>query len=366
MATSAATLSHVKFFIIDLQSLNDKPDEIKDSLNKLKMLNDEMRIIIIADDEKSKDTNRDLLRRIFDLKIYNIITEFSESELEHCITKGKTEEEAKEFFLPRPKLETDEQRKEYEKAVTPQTQQAEVPEETAPEEPSIILLPNKDFRKKSGKENISVAVCAAEPHAGATHNALLMARFLKDLGFRVCYLEANASDRKIFFAQRFYQNNFIVNKHLLQIRGLDLYSEFNMATVMDCDYDFYIFDFGVFNDSNSLGFLTKDIRVIVSGAKPWELKNLSEPAKLIGPKVDVHFLLNNAAPGMESTIKEFMGPLASKAYFAEHVPDPFGRGKDETAFKQIFKDYIIVQEVRPKQQKKTGIFGLGSKRKAFM
>lgn len=330
VTSNGKSLSHATHLIIDVTSLNDNENEVMSSINMLSKIYIEMRIIVIAD---SENISKDLLRRIFDKEIYNIITTFTEDELEKCIVTGKTAEEANEFFVERPDLSNKEI--EYKKEEQVSDDEQEVTKKA--------ILPNKEFRKY--KPYISVAVCGSEPHIGTTHNALLITKFLHDIGFKVCYLEANEV-QKIFYLKSFYSqnSNFNERKNLLQCFGIDIYSGFNISDVMSQNYDFYIFDLGVLTETKLVSFLTKDVRIIVSGTKPWELAFLNESINLIGTKNTVNFFLNLSIESEETKIRSFMENLHASTFFTEYATNPFKGGVNLNIYKNVFKEYILQSE----------------------
>lgn len=347
VVSSIKSLNHASHFVIDMTSLNDNNDEIVNSVNKLNTLYSEKKIVIIADDEK---ISKDLLRRIYNLGVYNIITNATYEELEYCILKGRTAEESKEFLIERPNLLSE--KNEVKTLDKQQNNQSEYFEKV--EEKIEVILPNKDFRKY--KPYITVAICGAESHVGATHNALLITKFLNKIGFKTCYLEANEV-QKIFFLKSMYpqNSNFNERKSLMQCFGIDIYSGFNISKVMEENYDFYVFDLGVLVESKLTSFLTKDIKIIVSGAKAWELKSLSDVVELIGNKNMVSLFLNLSVKGEQTKLQNLIETGENNLFFPKYIPNPFTEGVNIDIYKNVFKEYILQEEI-DKTKKKKGIF----------
>lgn len=354
-------LTSITHLVIDLSGLNDNDDEIIESINKLgRLYSDEMRIIVLADSVALKTERWDLLRRIFEKGVYNIVSEASPMELEKCLTVGKTRYEVMEFFVERPDLSTDDKQRELAGRLKDERQRALLEEQRRQDEERAEqaikreqFLPNKDFRKY--KPCVSVAVCGAEPHIGATHNALLITKFLKDTGFSACYLEAN-ENQKIFSIKSLYpqSSSFNERRYLLQCFGVDIYSGFNISEVMAHNYDFYVFDLGVLTQDKMMSFLTKDIQILVGGARPWEITILQEAAKKIGAKKQTYFFLNHLIFGEEERLCSLMPDLRRQIFFPEHVPSPFTSGVNRSIYKIVFKEYLLQQvnePPKPKQKK---------------
>ena len=338
-------LTHATHLIIDLSASNDTHDEIINAMNTLNKLYLQMRIIVLADSEK---TSVELLRRMYDKGVYDIVRDIG-SELEKCVLKGKTAEEAKEFFVERPNLREERSQKEIASQIT-KNEVILKEKELHSSEKKIIekILPNKDFRKY--KPYLSIAVCGTESHVGTTHNALLITKFLTDIDFKTCYLEADGN-QKIFYLKSFYpqNSNYSAQKSLLKCFGIDIFSGFSISSVMAYQYDFYVFDLGALTEEKLTSFMTKDIRIIVSGSRAWELMELKKTMELVGEKNTVYYLLNHAMKEEESKLLDFMGTLQSFVSFTEYVGNPFQGNVNMDIYKKIFSDYITVEEKKEVQ-----------------
>lgn len=354
---NSKNLTHATHLIIDLSAINDTHDEIINAVNMLNKLYSQMRIIALADSDK---TSMELLRRMYDKGVYDIVKDI-DNELEKSILKGKSAEEAKEFFVERPNLSDEKNQKEIETKILRNEsilKEKELQANIQDEKQKTLeeILPNKDFRKY--KPYINVAICGTESHVGATHNALLITKFLTDIGFKTCYLEANQS-QKIFYLQSFYpqNSNFSLQKSLLKCFGIDIFSGFSISSVMAYKYDFYVFDLGVLTEEKLTSFMTKDIRIIVSGSKAWELTELRKTMELVGEKNTIYYLLNHFIKGEESKLLSFMGNLKDLAFFAEYTESPFKGGVNVDIYKKIFEEYLILEEKREiPMAKKKGFF----------
>lgn len=379
----SGNLSHAKYLIIDLKGLMDNNDEVVYSINQLRNLYDDLRLVILADCELIQENNIDLLRRIYKKGVYNIVTTASEDEIVYCILTGKTQEEAEEIFSAksstvRPSsMNMDDILKNAATAATTaattgyaqrvveegffkQNAKGILPPDSAGPKDVMSkekLLANKDFRKY--KDHISIGVCGAESHVGCTHNALLIAKFLKDIGFKVAYLEASGNQDIISLKQ--WQNPQTMHneqKKLLQAMGINLfYTGFDMARMMAEKCDFHIYDLGAFAQKKEL-FLLRDIRILVGGSKPWEFEKVKKIADDLGAKNNVNYLLNFAIEADKPKLINHMESVKAFTFFTGYEPNPFASGANRDIFKRIFKEYIVQEEkpVMPQPQKKKGLF----------
>lgn len=342
-------LGGCRLFVLDLLGLNDSNDEIKESLNMLSVIYGEMRIVVLADaDDGIRQDMGELLRRIHALGIYNTITTLTEDELDFCILEGRSQ----------PQVQSQSQTLETNVTTTQNLSQSEMPtsDEITQISTASNIRANKEFRKF--KDYISVSVCGAQSRTGTTHAALQMTKFLKDVGFKACYVEAHQGGQ-IYIIKEFYpQTTANQRKHMLQFQGLNIfYTGFDMVRLMAGKYDFYVFDLGVLNKQSLNQFLMRDVKVLTSGAKPWEIPALKDAINVLNGGVMPHFLLNHAPKTDQASIMTYLGQK-DKLHFAQDAPNPFKGGANTDIFKTIFKDYIM-QDQPPQAQesrRKRGFF----------
>jgi hypothetical protein len=327
---SAADFSHAGRFVIDLSALKDTTGELIEAVSAFRTMYADTRVIVIADREPDYGS---LLPRLFDMGVYDVVMALDGDMLKKCLTTGMSKEDAAEYPVKKSDL-------------TAPAEDKPEPDKTigyAADEPGSVLArekitANRDFRKH--KKFVTVAVCATEPHMGATHHALLIAKFLCGAGFRACYLEAGER-RNIVRLARVYAVNADERKHLLQFEGVDMYFDFKLSEVVSAGYDFLIFDFGRFDELEPASLLTKDIKLAVGGAKAWEMPAYSAVFEAIESCRGVQFIMNHAPPGEHADIISLMGGY--KTHFAEYAPYPFASGVNLGIYKEIFRDYLNVE-----------------------
>jgi hypothetical protein len=302
------------------------------------------RVIVIADREPGDSA---LFTRLFELGVYDIVRDLGGDALKTCLTAGMTKMDVAALLLAStaPPRQPD-----GDNTPPPQSPSAPAPQTTvAPPPVKEKITANRDFKKH--KQFVSVAVCATEPHMGATHHALLTAKFLCGAGFKACYLEANER-RNIVYLAHAYAVNANERRHLLQFEGVDMYFDFKLPEVIGADYDFYIFDFGRFGEFESASFLTKDIKLVVGGAKAWEMPAYNTVFEAVDGCRDVQFVMNHAPPNERSNIRSLMGGY--KTHFPEYEPYPFAAGVNLEMYKDIFRDYLTVEQTAAKTPEQSG------------
>jgi hypothetical protein len=172
---------------------------------------------------------------------------------------------------------------------------------------------------------------------GATHQALLMAKFLSSVGFKACYLEAN-SRRKIVSLAQAYPVNANERMRLIQYGGIDMYFGSGIQQALGMGYDFYVSDFGRLEEMDPQAFMSKDMRFVVGGAKAWEMPSYGAVLGMPGAEKSFSFIINFAPPREMDQIRNMMGGF--RLYFSEYVPYPFESGVNVKTYKDIFKQYL--------------------------
>jgi hypothetical protein len=344
---SAADFSHATRFVIDLSALKDTGDEVIEAIGAFRSMYPDTRVIVLADREPEGSP---IFQRLFKLGVYDVVTGLDGGGLKKSLTTGLTRDEAEAVREAKP-----------DSAVSETTAEKTVP---SPREPSPTAPPpvrekitaNRDFKKH--KQFVTAAVCSTEPHMGATNHALLMTKFLCGAGFKACYLEAGQR-RNILYLARAYPVNANERKRLLQFEGVDMYFDFKLPDVIGAGYDFYIFDFGRFGEFEPASFLTKDIKLVVGGAKAWEMPAYAPVFEAAEGYRDVQFIMNHAPNGEKDGIRILMGGY--KTHFAEYAPYPFAAGVNLGIYKEVFRDYLTVERTAasaPEQTGRKGFFGV--------
>ncbi len=337
---NGANFEYVSHFVIDLSSVNDDKNEILEAVCVLRSMYKSKRIIIIADKEPS---NSILLSQLVEKGVYDIAVDLTNDELKKCLLTGKTKEEAAIFSMAKPDLTGQLVKKEIPKQealkVSTKQQEVESPKKKVAIEEKILA--DRSFRRN--KPFVAVSICSTQPHMGATHQALLITKFLNTIGFKACYLEANPR-RNILNVANTYSVNANEKNKMLQYDGVDMYFDFKLKDVIAVGYDFYILDFGNFAEVEATSFLTKDIKIFVGGGKPWEMAVYKTIFDSIGSGLNINFILNFVHQKEIQRIKEFMGEHRKNTYISEYVPYPYEKDVNIQIYKEIFRDYISVEK----------------------
>lgn len=316
-------LNNFEHIIIDIAGLSDSEDEIIDSIVAIKSMYS-IRIIIVA---LGYQYGNSTLARLFNEGIYNFVTQTdynSQSrELIECITVGKQYKDSVRFRQVEPIQSSKDK---------------------------VII--KKEYKKL--KQCVTIAVGGTQSHIGTTSQALLITKFLSDLKLNVCYIQANGKN-DIQTLNDLYE---ITQKNdFISYQNIDMYDKDKTIKAMGYGYDFYVYDMGCIDDIIDIdNFITKDIKIIVSGSKAWEQENLLKVFDKFRTLEDINFIFNFTPEKEQTEITNNMGKFGIKTYFSDYVPNPFMPDKNEELYHQILKDYIAEKssslEIVPMKNKK--------------
>lgn len=325
-AESMQSLGHIKILVCDLDSLPDRDDSIVQSLSKIQNLYMDMNIVLISEYEERKT----LYQRLYAKGLYNLIDKENIGKLKEAMLKGlRKEDVAANYQIDIPDMTVEQSRE------APPAREIERTE--LPDEPQEEILANREFKKY--EKCVFVGVGGTARGVGTTHFALQTAKFLSDIGFRACYLEATEV-RKISAIEA-YRNVMKTKKGYLQYKGINIFHSFRMSEVQNENYDFFVFDRGVLDELATAAFLLNPIQILVADGKIWNFDLLRKKMDEINnPKLSV--VLNFVTEEEKPFFSE-----ASGVYFAAVHADPFAWRQNTEVFKHIFEKYITVKTSKP-------------------
>lgn len=336
LETELRNLNGIDYLIIDLQAIiNSTPEnEIASSIELIRRMYN-VRIIILAEGYKEGNV---LLGRIFNLGIYNIITAKNDVMFKEEIEKVFSEEGMTFGNAMKYKIS------------------------------DSMLVINKTTKVvkeniKRAKQTITIGVAGTEKHIGATTVAINIVKYLSELtNVTACYIENN-NHNSIYSLVEDESIETIYNEILKKITytGIDLYQRpENFADILKFEYEFYVFDFGNFEEMSKeeiSSFLTRDLKIIVSGNKTWEINKLIETFMIIGEDINSYLIFNFVKNEEKEKFRESLGKFwKERSSFSEFVPDPFIVG-NRKFYETILKDYLLNTTIEEVKDKK-GIFNI--------
>ncbi|MBS1339597.1 MAG: hypothetical protein HP028_00170 [Clostridia bacterium] len=328
MQTELRNLNSIDYLIIDLKSIENltTEDEIISKITLIrKMYN--LRIIILAEGYKYGNI---LLGKIFNLGIYNIITEVEESKLNEQLEKTLSEEGMS--FGNSIKYKIDNQLI----AVNQTTK-----------------LIKENFIKV--KQTVSIGVIGTEKHIGTTTVAINLAKYLSELtNIRACYIENNNHNSIITLVEN-KAAVYVADSEKVIFKGIDMFLKpKNMSDILSNNFNFYIYDYGALDEiteEEKMSFLTRDLKIVVTGNKSWEIPNLINCFQIIGEDINTYLVVNFAKDSEKENFRINLGEYwKERTTFSEYITDPFEVG-NKYFFETILKPYLLNASITEKKKK---------------
>lgn len=332
-------LNNFKYAIIDITTTKENEEDIVKTIVTIKSMYN-IRIIILALGYKQGNT---LLAKLFNEGIYNFVIGkdygTQKDELKDSLTgDGKQYKDAIRFR--NQVLDTDKKNK-------------------------VII--KKEYKKI--KQFVNIAVIGTENKIGTTTQALLICAFFNSLNMNACYISNNEKDETSII-QTLINEKDKQNNNMLNYEGIDMYKKSSNMKAIDFGYDFYIYDYGVLTDEKINDFITKDIKIIVTGSKLWEFEGLFNAISKLEDLSNKYFLVNFTAEDKQKEIIKYRFPRDDKylksIFFTEYTPNPFVDNVNLDIYHRIFKDYIIEKSSKltvVDDSKLNNIFNLFKRRK---
>ncbi len=228
--------------------------------------------------------------------------------------------------------------------------------ETAGKDPGRLLQ-----RKKT-----TVAVLGVMPRIGTTTQAIRLAKYLNDRGYKAAYIELNDSD----YIQRLAETyeGAATDGELGKITYADLdlfYKPGKIPEILKMPYMFYVYDFGDIHELKSreqVTWLEKDIKVLVAGTKPNEIEHMEFALeKVYYQNTKYIFSFSDAAE--HDDVKMMMRGKADVTYFAPWTPDPFCAAAGEEYLAEMMADSMARSQTPVKERSTVGNKGIFRRKK---
>lgn len=239
-----------KFFLLDVSCIEEQLDDFIVALRSMQIMLD-VRIIPLLSGMENADA---YIGRLVDIGVTDIVTADSldgiRDELEECLSENGMQRymPAEESFMPDTALE-------------------EAPK------PIEIIKYRWDCR------NVKIAIAGTQRRSGVTVTAFNLASWLIARGAFACYVEAN-TNRHLSWIVNVYDVE--KGREAYPIGGIDCY----FTNEMDKDYNFIIYDCGVFKEPMAI-FNKADVRLICGSILPHEIKDYLQVLNVC-KSIDIH------------------------------------------------------------------------------
>lgn len=331
----AQMLNNYSCIIIDINSTKEQDEDIINAVVGIKAMYN-IKIVVLAFGYKEGNV---LLSKLFNEGIYNFVTGETYYEQIEQFRKCLSNEgcQYKDAIRYRQKIEETGKNK---------------------------IIVKKEYKKL--KQFVNIAVAGTESHIGVTTQAILITMFLKSLNMNACYICGNNKDE----IKNIEKVDGVVKKdNMYSYKGIDLYSNLNKVDAMQYGYDFYVYDYGTLTENNLDNFLSKEVKIVVGGLKPWEQDETFRVLQLVGKVTDVDYIFNFANDEEKVKFKNLLKRYIKNIYYSNLVTDCFKDDVNTDIYHSIFKEYITEKSNKISVIEKKGLFNFlkgGKNEKGFI
>lgn len=218
----------------------------------------------------------------------------------------------------------------------------------------------KEEEVQSITEHTKIGITGVCKRIGTTTFAIQFVKHLQLKGYKACYIETNSTNFVVEHGKYFNIHEHDKDMGKVTYEGVDMfYKQEHIADVLKLPYDFFIYDFGTYTDTdfNKTSFLEKDIRIIMAGSKASEMKYTNE---IIQNEfyTDVNYVFNFISKQEQPELLEFMEEKAEKTFFAVYSPDQF-----EYAPNNAFDKILPVKRKKEENTKSHKKFGFRKRKR---
>jgi len=199
------------------------------------------------------------------------------------------------------------------------------------------VIIKKEYSKL--KQFLTIGIAGTESRIGTTTQSLLICSFFNAMNIKACYISAD--NKETVKTIENYAELDSRNETMITYKGIDIYKKSASVEAINFGYAFYIYDFGELNDENLDNFISKDIKIIVSGSKMWEVDNLFDMIDKLQKLKEISYLINFTAQEEQKAFLSNMRQYEKTTYFPEYTPNPFATDVNLSLYHRIFKDYLI-------------------------
>lgn len=157
-------------------------------------------------------------------------------------------------------------------------------------EKHLFVLKGRSHSNWEPGHRITVAIAGSQPRVGVTHLAFRLCLYLKSRGVRCLYQESNSSE--CIQSIKNYVEMKADRQENPSFQGISVRSRDPGAFGETFEASVLLVDYGRLSEDNQKQFLEADIKLLVLGAKEWELAYAEEALDRIAEYKEIFYLFS--------------------------------------------------------------------------
>jgi hypothetical protein len=169
------------------------------------------------------------------------------------------------------------------------------------------------------EKTIKIGIAGAQPRIGVTHFAFRLCSYFKFLRFKHLYQEMNGSGCVRSIKNRY--EDAVTSQGIFEMDGIAMLAFRQGIREEPEGYQVIIRDFGCLTKDNLGDFLKAEVKLLILGAKDWELENSENILNMVAEYKDISYLFNFMNGRQFQQAMKSMNHKNS--YRIPYEPDPF-------------------------------------------
>jgi len=196
---------------------------------------------------------------------------------------------------------------------------------------SAIMKKERNFPHKGS--SVEIGIAGAQQRIGTTHMCFRLCSYLNKRNVKCLYVEQSGSRSLRRAAGRYFGPED--DDGIIKMNGIMMVAADRMQETDVPDFKAVVRDYGKLDIANRDQFLQSDVKILVLGAKDWELDYSEEALELISEYKDVVFLINFVDGRQFRRAVKSM--TAGNCLRIPYEPDPFVLPKDKNS-REFFRE----------------------------
>jgi serine/threonine-protein kinase len=194
------------------------------------------------------------------------------------------------------------------------------------EEQLSAIMKNKKHLLSPGS-SVEIGIAGAQSRIGTTHMSFRLCSYFSKQNLDCLYVEHNKSRCLWLSDNRYTGLNY--KKDIIKINGISMICAEHLQMLDLSQYNVVIRDYGSLNMTNKEQFLKSKNKLLILGAKDWELGFSEQALELVSEYKEIIFLFNFVnGRQFRQAIKSMMFRNCLRI---PYEPDPFARAGDKNS-----------------------------------
>ncbi len=201
----------------------------------------------------------------------------------------------------------------------------------------LLTIERKNQYRPKTSQPVKIAIAGSQTRIGVTHLSLRLCKYLSSQRQKYLYMENNNSGCVGLIKCCYEEVN--LKDEVFLIDGIPMLSQKHYVRQSLEDYQFILQDMGCLTKDNLEEFLSADIKLLILGAKEWELKKSEQIINLTAEYEDIAYLFNYIDGRQFQEV--MMSMEGRKCFRIPYEPNPFAKMKYKSEG-EFYEDLISV------------------------